>query len=47
MIFEIEFTETALDDIRKLRKAGEKDALKKIDALLNELQEHEPGNLSL
>jgi toxin YoeB len=40
MTFEIEFTDIALDDIRKLRNAGEKAALKKIDALLNELQEH-------
>jgi toxin YoeB len=40
MIYEIEFSESALNDIRALRKAGEKAALKKIDALLDELKEH-------
>lgn len=40
MIYEIEFSELALDDIGKLRKAGEKAVLKKIDAFLDELQEH-------
>ena len=40
MIYEIEFSELALNDIRMLRKADEKVALKKIDALLDELKEH-------
>ena len=37
---EIDFSDTFLDEVKKLRKAGEKIVLKKIDSLLDELQEH-------
>jgi toxin YoeB len=38
--YEIEFTELALNDIERMSKAGEIQALKKIDAFLDELKEH-------
>lgn len=40
MSYEIELSPDAIIDIEKLRRAGEKAALKKIDALLDELAEH-------
>lgn len=40
MKYEIEFSREALSDIQKLRKAGDKIALKKLNALLDELGEH-------
>lgn len=40
MSYEIEFSIDAIADIERLRKAGEKTALKKIDTLPDELKEH-------
>lgn len=40
MSFTLEFSETALDDIEKHKKSGDKTVLKKIEKLLNELMEH-------
>ena len=40
MIYEIEFTDAALNDIESLRKAGEFAAIRKIDALIDQLQKH-------
>ncbi|MFP4048223.1 MAG: Txe/YoeB family addiction module toxin [Bacteroidales bacterium] len=40
MSYTIEFTETALADIEKHKKSGDKTVLKKIEKLLNELMEH-------
>ena len=40
MSYTILITQEAQDDIQKLRKAGDKVALKKLDILLNELREH-------
>lgn len=40
MSFVLEFTKTALADIDKHKKSGDKATLKKIDKLLNELMEH-------
>jgi toxin YoeB len=40
MTYEVELSASALNDIKMLRKAGEKAALKKINALIDELQEH-------
>ena len=37
---EIDFSDTFLDEVKKLRKAGEKTVLKKINSLLCEQQEH-------
>ncbi len=40
MSYVFEFSETALADIEKHKKAGDKAVLKKIERLLNELMEH-------
>ena len=40
MIYEIEFAEAALNDIEFLRKAGKYAAVRKIDALIDQLQKH-------
>ncbi len=40
MSYTLEFTEIALSDINKHKKAGNKVVLKKIEKLLNELMEH-------
>ena len=40
MRYTLEFTETALADIEKHKKSGDKAVLKKIEKLLNELMEH-------
>jgi toxin YoeB len=40
MKYTLEFSETALDDIEKHKKAGDKVVLKKIEKLLIELMEH-------
>ena len=40
MNYTLVFSETALDDIEKHKKAGDKIILKKIEKLLNELMEH-------
>ncbi|HZK08971.1 MAG TPA: Txe/YoeB family addiction module toxin [Bacteroidales bacterium] len=40
MIFELEFTEEALADLNRLKKAGDKKLLKKLFNLLLELREH-------
>ena len=38
--FEIELTEIALEGIERLRRGGEKQALRKLNLLLSELEEH-------
>jgi len=40
MSYTLEFTETALADIEKHKKSGDRAVLKKIEKLLNELMEH-------
>ncbi|WP_027472073.1 Txe/YoeB family addiction module toxin [Saccharicrinis fermentans] len=40
MSYVLEFTETALADIKKHRKVGDKAVLRKMDNLLKELMEH-------
>jgi toxin YoeB len=40
MRYTLEFSKTALEDIKKHKKSGDKSVLKKIDKLLNELMEH-------
>ena len=40
MKYEIELTELALNGIKKLKKAGDVQALKKLKKLLTELEEH-------
>lgn len=40
MSYEIEFSNSALEDIQRLKKSGEKAALKKLKDLLDELQEN-------
>jgi toxin YoeB len=40
MSYKIELTDEFMEDISFLRKAGEKAALKKIESLLMELEEH-------
>ena len=40
MSYVLEFSETALEDIEKHKKSGDKPVLKKIQRLLNELMEH-------
>ncbi|REG94563.1 Txe/YoeB family addiction module toxin [Algoriphagus antarcticus] len=40
MIFEIEFTSEALEDIEKLKKTGNKALVKKVFILIQELKEH-------
>ena len=40
MNYILEFSETALADIEKHKKSGDKAVLKKIEKLLNELMEH-------
>ena len=40
MIYQIKFTETALKDIERLKKSGDKAVLKKLTGLFLELQEH-------
>lgn len=40
MSYVLEFTKTALEDIDKHKKSGDKATLKKIEKLLNELMEH-------
>lgn len=40
MNYVLEFSKTALDDIEKHKKSGDKPVLKKIEKLLNELMEH-------
>lgn len=40
MSYTLQFSKTALDDIKKHRKSGDKPTLKKIEKLLNELREH-------
>lgn len=40
MTYEIELSDAALDGIKQLKKAGELQALKKLNSLLSELEEH-------
>lgn len=40
MNYKLEFTKTALDDIKRHRKSGDKALLKKLEILLNELIKH-------
>jgi len=40
MSYTLEFSETALDDIEKHKKSGDKTVLKKIEKMLIELMEH-------
>ena len=40
MIYEILFTPKALEDVEKIRKSGDKSTLKKLNVLIDELQEH-------
>lgn len=40
MIYEIELSNEALIGIERLKKAGEKQALKKLNSLITELEEH-------
>jgi toxin YoeB len=40
MIYEISFTPQALEDVKKLRKSGDKSTLKKLNSLMDELQKH-------
>lgn len=40
MKYRIELAEYALRNIKRLKKAGEFQALKKLDSLLSELEEH-------
>ena len=40
MSYTLEFTETAIADIEKHKKSGDKAVLKKVEKLLNELMEH-------
>jgi toxin YoeB len=40
MTFEIFFTEKSLKDIEKIKKTGNKKLLAKLEALLDELEEH-------
>ena len=40
MSYELVITKTALKDIEKHKKAGDKETLKKLQQLLNELREH-------
>jgi len=40
MSYILEFSETALSDIEKHKKSGDKAVLRKIEKLLNELMEH-------
>jgi len=40
MSYEIVLTPKVLEDIQKLQKSGNKSALKKFNALIDELQEH-------
>jgi toxin YoeB len=40
MSYTLEFSKTALSDIKKHKKSGDKATLKKIEKLLNELMEH-------
>lgn len=40
MKYEIELTQDALKGIKQLKKAGELQALKKLNSLLSELEEH-------
>ena len=40
MSYTLEFSETALEDIEKHKKSGDRIVLKKIEKLLNELMKH-------
>ena len=40
MSFDLEFSISALEDLEKHKKSGDKATLKKIEKLLNELREH-------
>lgn len=40
MSYTIQFSKTALADIKKHKKSGDKSTLKRIEKLLNELMEH-------
>jgi len=40
MSYTLDFSKTALEDIEKHKKSGDKSTLKKIEKLLNELMEH-------
>jgi toxin YoeB len=40
MSYRLEFSKTALEDIEKHKKSGDKPTLRKIEKLLNELMEH-------
>ncbi len=40
MSFDLEFSKSALEDVEKHKKSGDKATLKKIEKLLNELREH-------
>lgn len=40
MIYFVDFTSRALQGLKKLEKTGEKAALKKLNALLDELEAH-------
>ena len=39
-MYEILYSQTAIEDIEKLKKSGEMNTLKKLAALIDELQEH-------
>jgi len=51
MIYKLRFTPTAVKDIQKLKKTGDKKLLQKLAVLLEELKKHQrtgtgkPGNL--
>jgi len=40
MSYTLQFSKTALEDIEKHKKSGDKSTLRKIEKLLNELMEH-------
>jgi toxin YoeB len=40
MSYTLEFSKTALEDVEKHKKAGDKPTLRKIEKILNELMEH-------
>jgi toxin YoeB len=40
MKYKLEFSNIAIEDIKKHKKSGDKSTLKKIEKLLNELMEH-------
>jgi toxin YoeB len=40
MVYTLFFTDSAINDLKRLKKAGEKAVLKKIEFLLDELSDH-------